>query len=475
MKVIKKSAVFWAFFLGAWAAWLFIPGGVPVRAGSDQTYKGLRLFSDVIEIVEKSYVDPVDSEKLIEGALNGMIQSLDPHSAFLPPDAFKELQIDTSGEFGGLGIYVSMKDNVLTVIAPIEGTPADLAGIQPGDRILKVGDESTKDMKLWEAVKKMRGPKGSKITLTIWREGMEEPKEYTLTRDIIPIQSVWYKQLKPGYGYLRIANFQESTVQEVKAALEEMESQNKPVKGLILDLRNNPGGLLSQAVEISDLFLDSGEIVSIKGRQKQHTRSYKAHKGPGEHNYPIAVLVNGGTASASEIVAGALQDQKRAVILGATTFGKGSVQTVEQLRDGYGLKLTIARYYTPSGRSIQAEGIVPDIEVKPGLISEEEKRTVNRVKEKDLSNHLQPFAPGEDQDVEEQEPGTVLPETVVPEVKKTPAPGDKAPEVKGEKKGKEDPDAKYGRPTVPMLLDDRQISRAMEILMGYNVLSSLGK
>lgn len=364
-------------------------------AGNEHTYQSLKLFSDVLEEIEANYVDAVDSEKLIQNAIKGMVSSLDPHSAFMPPEAFDELQDDTKGEFGGIGIVITMKDGILTVISPIEGTPAYKAGIMAGDVIVKINGESTRDMALWESVKMMRGPTGGEVVLTVVREGEPEPLEYTLKRDIIPMESVRSTSLKPGYGYIWITNFRDNTADDVKKALDTLESGGTPLKGLIMDLRNNPGGLLNQASEVSDIFLDQGTIVSIKGRLEEHTEVFEAHPDKKSRKYPIVVLINGGSASASEIVAGALQDQKRALILGTTSFGKGSVQSVKPLKDGFGLKYTIARYYTPNGRSIQAEGIKPDIEVAFALIEDkEEKKTETAfdrmISEKDLKNHLKP-------------------------------------------------------------------------------------
>jgi len=415
-------------------------------AASEETYKGLRLFTEVIELIEQGYVDPVDSEKLIQGAIQGMVQSLDPHSSFLPPDAFKEIQIDTKGEFGGIGIVISMRDGYLTVIAPIEGTPAYKAGIKAGDRIVKVDGQSTQEMKLWEAVQKMRGAKGTTVVITAFREGFKEPKDFTLVRDIIPIESVRHIELKPGYAYVRITNFNESTLNDLKDALQDLQSGTKQVKGLIMDLRDNPGGLFPQAVGVADFFLESGVIVSIKGRDKSQSKVYRARTGLSKPTYPLVVLINGGSASASEIVAGALQDHKRALVIGTSSFGKGSVQTLERLRDGYGLKLTVARYYTPSGKSIQAQGIVPDIVVSPG--SEKEPaagKGLRRVKEKDLKNHLEP----EFREEEAQEPS--------PE-----------PEEPG---AQELPEGGYGQLLVERLLMDHQVGRALEILMGHSILT----
>jgi carboxyl-terminal processing protease len=330
-----------------------------IAADSEETYKGLKIFSDVIELIEKNYVDPVDADQLMQKAIQGMVRSLDPHSSLLPPEAYEELKVDTQGEFGGIGIEITIQNGILTVVSPIEGTPAYKAGIMAGDKIIKVDGESTQEMELWEAVKKVRGPEGATVVITIIREGVSEPMDFTLIRDIIPIKSVRSITLKPGYGYVRIANFNDSTSQDLENALESLESAEIPLKGLILDLRDNPGGLLPQAIQISDFFLEEGKILSIKGRQKKHQKIFRAHPNEIKRDYPMIVLINGGSASASEIVAGALQDNHRALILGVTSFGKGTVQTVESLREGYGLKLTIARYYTPAGNRFRPKGLYP--------------------------------------------------------------------------------------------------------------------
>ncbi|MBU0698898.1 MAG: S41 family peptidase, partial [Proteobacteria bacterium] len=359
-----------------------------LSATGEEAYEGLKLFSDVIELVEKSYVDPVNPKELVEKAIQGMVHSLDPHSSLLLPDELKELQVDTQGEFTGIGISITMRDGFVTVISPIEGTPAYKAGIKAGDKVIKVDGELTSDLR--DAVKKIRGPKGTEVVVTIVRKGLKEPLDIKLFRDVIPIESVKFLALKPGYGYVWITNFRDSTTNDLVKALEELEAGGTPLKGLVLDLRDNPGGLLEQAIEVSDTFLETGKILSIEGRSKRNTKIYRAKPNNIPHNYPIVLLINGGSASASEIVAGALQDHKRALILGTTSFGKGSVQTVETLRNGYGLKLTIARYYTPSGRSIQAKGIEPDIFVKQRQIDlsdlDEDQRLT---KEKDLKNHLE--------------------------------------------------------------------------------------
>ncbi len=414
-------------------------------AGDEITYKSLKLFSDVLEEIEANYVDEVDSEKLIQSAIKGMVSSLDPHSTFMPPEAFDELQDDTKGEFGGIGIVITMKDGILTVISPIEGTPAYRAGIMAGDVIVSIDGSSTRDMALWESVKKMRGPRGDEVVLTVVREGAPEPIEYTLKRDIIPMESVRSTSLQPGYGYVWVTNFRANTADDVIKALDELESGDVPLKGLIMDLRNNPGGLLNQASEVSDIFLDQGTIVSIKGRLEQHTEVFEAHPDTTSRDYPIVVLINGGSASASEIVAGALQDQKRALILGTTSFGKGSVQSVKPLKEGFGLKYTIARYYTPNGRSIQAEGIKPDIEVEFALIEDKKEKHTDSafdrmLREKDLKNHLEP---------ESKKPG--------------------------EKKEDEKKVTGHGLISLDRLKHDSQVQRALDILVSYGIFNGLNK
>lgn len=330
----------------------------------EDTYERIKVFTEVLSLVQSNYVDEVNPKDLIYGALKGMLETLDPHSAFMPPDIYKEMQVETQGSFGGLGIEITVKDRQLTVVAPIEGTPADRAGIQAGDRILKIDGKPTKDMTLMEAIKKMRGPKGTKVTITIWREDFTEPRDIALVREIIEIKSVKSKDLGDGIAYVRIASFQERTGRDLEKALDVIERGG--MKALVLDLRNNPGGLLSQAVGVADKFLEKGRlIVYTEGRVKNQDLKFTAeHNGNHEH-FPMVVLVNGGSASASEIVAGALQDWNRAVILGTQTFGKGSVQTVIPLSDGSGLRLTTAKYYTPKGKSIHNKGITPDIIVEP--------------------------------------------------------------------------------------------------------------
>ncbi|HLN87998.1 MAG TPA: S41 family peptidase [Candidatus Limnocylindrales bacterium] len=362
-----------------------------VAAIGRQDYESLEVFSNILSIVKKNYVEDIETKNLVSGAINGMLHSLDPHSAYLTPELYKELQSDTQGRFGGLGIEITVKGGVLTVVSPIEDTPAAKAGIKPGDQIFKIEDEFTKDMSLVDAVKKMRGLKGTKINLTIRREGANELMDFSLVRDVIRVQSVRSRTLEPGYGYVRLAQFQERSDRDLQRALEKLVAEKGGMKGLVLDLRNNPGGLLTQAVRVSDLFLDSGLIVYTEGRIEAQKQKYFAQKEGTWADFPIVVLVNGGSASASEIVAGALQDHKRAVVLGTTTFGKGSVQTILPLDDNSALRLTTARYFTPLGRSIQATGIVPDIIVESVPVQEgkTDERKRPGVREENLPGHLQ--------------------------------------------------------------------------------------
>jgi carboxyl-terminal processing protease len=356
-------------------------------AEANPQYQDLQLFTDILSIVRKSYVEEVEMKDLIHGAINGMLASLDPHSSFMPPDMYREMMIDTSGEFGGLGIEITIKDGILTVVSPIEDTPAFRAGLKAGDQILKIEDKFTKDISIMDAVKMMRGPRGSKIRITIMRESFEKPQEFTMLREIIKVKSVKSSTLEDGYAYVRIAQFQERTADDLERALEQLRLKNGgSLRGLILDLRNNPGGLLDQAVKVSDVFLPGGLIVYTKGREEENQMKFSAHPNT-EDDFPMVVLINSGSASASEIVAGALQDHGRAVVMGTQSFGKGSVQTIIPLTDNAGLRLTTARYYTPNGTSIQATGISPDIVVKPMEIKEVSEGM--HFREKDLKNHFE--------------------------------------------------------------------------------------
>jgi carboxyl-terminal processing protease len=348
-----------------------------------ETYEELRPFTEVLNKVQRDYVEDTKTRDIVYGAIRGLLNTLDPHSAFMPPDVYKEMQVDTKGEFGGLGIQIGLKEERLTVIAPIEGTPADRAGVLAGDRIIKIDGVTTKDLTLMDAVNKMRGAKGTKVTLTLEREGAASPLDVTLVREIIKIQSTKHKVLENGIGYVRLTQFQEQSGEDLTKALDSLQDQQ--MQALILDLRNNPGGLLTSAVEVSEHFLPKGKVVvSIKGRQGK-AEEYTAD---GDHpilDLPMIVLVNEGSASASEIVAGAMQDWGRAVVVGTTTFGKGSVQTIIPLSDGSALRLTTAKYYTPTGRSIQNTGIDPTIVVR-NVVKGDVKRQI--VRERDLERHL---------------------------------------------------------------------------------------
>jgi carboxyl-terminal processing protease len=363
-----------------------------VKADTDDVYKNIEIFAEVLRRIEQAYVEPQDPQKLIYGAIKGMVRSLDPHSSFMTKEEHRELMMETKGSFSGVGIEITIKDDTLTVVSPIEDTPAFKAGIKAGDKIIKIEGNSTKDMSLFDAVKYIRGPKGTKVKLTIMREGEEKPLDFAITRDVIPLKSVRYHLLTPDIGYARVLHFRTKTAEDLDAALRELE-KGGPLKGLILDLRNNPGGLLMQAAEVADLFLDEGLIVSTRGRDSAQDMVLSAHKNDTQRSFPIIVLVNGGSASASEIVAGALQDNKRALILGTRTFGKGSVQTILPLSDGSGLRLTTARYYTPNGKSIQVDGITPDIELEfvpvPEDENDKEKKQRRFIREKDLMRHME--------------------------------------------------------------------------------------
>jgi carboxyl-terminal processing protease len=413
-----------------------------VLALSDSTFEDLKLFSDVIHIIQKDYVEETKSKDLIYGAIKGMLETLDPHSGFMPPNVFKEMQEETKGRFEGLGIEITIKDGILTVVSPIEDTPAYKAGILAGDQILKINGESTKNFTLMESVKRMRGPRGSKITITIMREGFTKPRDFELVREVIPVRSVRHELLETNYGYIRISQFQEKTESEFNKAMKALEEESKGnVRGLILDLRNNPGGLLDQAVKITDHFVGSGIIVSIDGRREEQKQKWVAHPEDGVTKYPLVVLINGGSASGAEIVAGAIQDHGRGILVGTQTFGKASVQTIIPLKDGSGLRLTTARYYTPNGRSIQAKGIVPDIIVKPSRPEEEKEEVPPKLpSEKDLERHLMDVEKG------------------VPKEKEKP----KKEEAKKE-------EIKEKKPI------DNQLERALELLKSWDIFKNLTK
>ncbi|OPL17167.1 MAG: peptidase S41 [delta proteobacterium ML8_D] len=392
MKKISKSGRHWLIVICLLCVFVVIgtyQAHQIASAREDATYEQLKIFGSVLDLVQRNYVEEIPPKKLIYGAVQGMLQSLDPHSSFMKPEDYKELQIETKGSFTGIGIEISLKDGILTVVSPIEGTPAYEAGLKANDKILKIDDKTTKNMTLIESVKLLRGVKGTKVTISIYREGWRQLKDITLIRDEIPIQSVRSRILEDGYGYIRVSNFQDKTFSELEKALKELE-EGEGLKGLVLDLRNNPGGLLDQAVKVADVFLEKGLVVYTDGRMEEQKMRFEAQANRYSHNYPIAVLVNEGSASASEIVAGALQDHKRAIILGVQTFGKGSVQTIIPLEDGSAVRLTTARYYTPNGRSIQAKGIEPDIEIPYALLKkpEEKDKIFHFLTERDLEGHL---------------------------------------------------------------------------------------
>jgi carboxyl-terminal processing protease len=423
-----------------------------VSAVPREDYENIETFTSILSIVKKNYVDEVNSKDLVAGAINGMLSSLDPHSAFLTPDLYKDLQMDTQGRFGGLGIEITIRNGILTVVSPIEDTPAYKAGVKAGDQIIKIEDEFTKDMTLVDAVKKMRGNRGTKITISIKREGISELLNFNLMRDTIRVQSVRSRVLEDGYGYVRLAQFQERTDRDLQKSLETLSKEKGGLKGLVLDLRNNPGGLLTQAVRVSDMFLESGMIVYTDGRLDSQKQKYFAHKEGTWSNFPIVVLINGGSASASEIVAGALQDHKRAVILGTKSFGKGSVQTILPLDDNSALRLTTARYFTPKGRSIQATGIVPDIVIEnPVVIPETKVEDKNRpiLREENLPGHL-------------RNP------TLKPEIKEP-----QKDSKESEKKPEEDNRTVQPTPPNEGTENDAQLKRALELLKGWDVFKQL--
>jgi len=344
---------------------LSLGGGVASKSNdSSATYENLRLFTEVLSIVQSQYVDEVPAKDIVYSAIKGTLRGLDPHSSFLDPEMYREMQVETTGSFGGLGIEITLRDDILTVVAPIDGTPAFRAGILSGDRIVKIEGLSTKDMQLTDAVKRMRGKPGTKITITIVREGWTEPKDMDIVREQIQVQSVKNQELEPGIEYVRLRQFQERTAADMETALEKYSKSGK-IQGLVLDLRNNPGGLLTSAVEVTERFLEPGQlVVYTEGRVRNQNMRFQANARKIYSGFPIVVLVNNGSASASEIVAGALQDWGRAIVLGTQTFGKGSVQTIIPLSDGSGLRLTTAKYFTPKGRSIHGKGVTPDIIVE---------------------------------------------------------------------------------------------------------------
>ncbi|MBF0428604.1 MAG: S41 family peptidase [Magnetococcales bacterium] len=455
-----------------------------VLAVSQVTYEKLRVFSEVYSLIKQNYVEEVDEKSILYGAIGGMLKALDPHSSFLTPENFKEMRVDTRGEFGGLGIEISRDDRGIRVVSPIEDTPAYRAGMKSGDVIVKIDDVNALDMDLLEAVKKMRGKPGSKVTLMVVRKGESKPLSFTLVRAVIKIRSVKWREETAGIGYVRIIQFNEQTQPLLESAIAELtkKSENGKLKGLVLDLRNDPGGLLDQAVAVSDAFLEEGRIVYTKGRIPGKNMSFDAQPGDLAKGAPIVVLINGGSASASEIVAGALQDHRRGVIMGTQSFGKGSVQTIIPLADGSGLRLTTAQYYTPNGRSIQAKGIAPDILVED-LDVKDKKGQAHRPKEADLKGHLNNSestgkSPAETTHEEQKnkpdtdkEPKALEPE---PEAEAEPeadleSDKNKDPKKDGSKVESE-PDHVTGHSK-----QDYQLQRALDLLKGFQVLEGRTK
>ncbi|KPJ97747.1 MAG: peptidase S41 [Nitrospira bacterium SG8_35_4] len=429
-----------------------------VDAEENFHYQRIKTFAESLSLVKKNYVEEVDEKDLVYGAIKGMLNSLDPHSAFMPPEAFKELKVDTQGEFGGLGIQIGIKNKILTIIAPIEDTPAYEAGVKAGDMIIKIEGKSTKDITLYEAVSKLRGRKGTKVTITIAREGLDKPKDFTITRDIIKLKSVKSRVIDDEIGYVKLTQFQEKTAGDLKKALKDL--AKKDISSLVLDLRNNPGGLLKGAVDVTSQFLPSGKlVVYIQGRDGEKTK-FNTSNGSSYYDYPMVVLVNEGSASASEIVAGALQDWEKALILGTQTFGKGSVQTVMPLSDGSALRLTTARYYTPKDRSIQTTGITPDIIVK--LEAKNGEKTHPILREKDLDKHLENDV-SDDADKDE----------VIDKDEEKKQDTDTESGI-----DKETDDSEESADLVPVKVaeeDDNQLQRAVDLLKSWKVFKKLPK
>ena len=386
-------ALFAAIIMGASVA-------SKVLATQAETYEKLKILSEVLYLIQTNYVEEVDIQEVIYGGINGMLKTLDPHSSFMPPEMYQEMQVETRGNFGGLGIQIAIKDDQLTVIAPIDDTPAFRAGIQAGDKIVKIEELLTRDMSLMEAVKLLRGPKGTQVTISIMRESFDKPKEFTITRDIIELQSANHRMLNEQIGYIRLRQFQEDSADELEDALKGLEESG--VEAIILDLRSNPGGLLNAAVEVSDKFLEKGKlIVYTEGRKKNQDMRFVAHQEFTHPNFPMVILVNHGSASASEIVAGALQAHSRAIIIGTQTYGKGSVQSVIPLSDNSGLRLTTAKYFTPDGRSIHEKGISPDIVI--GFDPAEATRLAEAEEEEEAEEDISE-SPEADQQSEEEFP-----------------------------------------------------------------------
>ena len=449
-KWLGPAIVLLVFFVG------FVSGDLTASrhaAQANVAFGKLKAFGDVLSIIQTSYVEEPNIDELVNGAIKGMLQTLDPHSSYLTPDMLRQVEVETKGTFGGLGIEIGVKDSVLTIIAPIEDTPAFRAGLQAGDKIVRIENESTREMSVMDAVKRLRGEPGTKVTIWISREGLPEPRSYAITRDIIKIRSVKAKSLGDGIGYIKLTQFQQDTDGELEKALQAQTKEKGGLKGLVLDLRNNPGGLLDQAVKVADRFVESGLIVYTDGRLENQKFKYFAHKEGTHIGFPIVVLVNAGSASASEIVAGALQDHGRAILLGTPTFGKGSVQTILPMEDGSAIRLTTARYFTPNGRSIQAKGIEPDIVVTDGR--EAPEGHLGPLREKDIERHLRG----------DGEAGGAAPEKAKP-----PAPKEKKEEPSGKTNGKKEAAA----PEEPKKGEakDPQLDRAVELLKGWEIFKS---
>ena len=450
----KRIILYTLLIIALFAGGIFSLGSRATVCGKE-SYEDLRIFSEVLSKVQNNYVDEFQVKDLIYGAIKGMLQTLDPHSSFMTPDMYKEMQVDTQGKFEGIGIEISIRDGVLIIVSPIEGTPAFQMGLKSEDQILKIDNVSTRDMSLTEAAKRIKGPKGTKVTLTIMRKEFEKPKDFTITRGVIKLASVVSKVIDKKIGYIRLRQFQENTAKDMVAALKEMKIQE--LDGLILDERFNAGGLLSVAVEVADKFLPKGlVIVSTRGRGEEQTVTFKSTHDPLiPKGMPMVVLVNSGSASASEIVAGALQDWGRAVIVGTKTFGKGSVQTIYPLSDGSALRLTTAKYYTPKGTSIHTKGITPDIivenmrlEDKKLIISEE-----HAIREKDLVD-MENRKKNTQQEEDE--------EKTAPDKPQQPQPSDP-----NSPKTKEDEEAKY--------FEDLQLQRAIDIIKAAKILEASKK
>ncbi len=453
--MLRRKTSYILLFLAviAFTALLFTQWSVlqDVDALEDSHYKRIKTFAESLSLVKKNYVEEVEEKDLVYGAIKGMLSSLDPHSSFMPPEIFNEMKVDTKGEFGGLGIQIGIKDKILTIIAPIEDTPAYSAGVEAGDKIIKIEGESTKDISLHDAVSKLRGKPGTSVTITIIRKGLDKPKDITIVRAIIKIKSVKSRMIEDGIGYIKLTQFQQKTASELGKALKKL--SKKDMVALVLDLRNNPGGLLRGAVDVTSQFLPEGKlVVYIKGRDGKKTE-FKTDNGNKYSDIPMVILVNEGSASASEIVAGAMQDWGKSIVLGTQTFGKGSVQTVIPLSDGSALRLTTARYYTPKGRTIQTTGITPDIIVK--LEAKNGEKTHRIFREKDLDKHL------------------LNEETETGEKKKDKK--DAEAEDKEDKKTKKE-DEKSKTVEIPSKIaeeDDNQLQRAIDLLKGWKVFNKL--